>query len=187
MSILCAVFAFGCTQKVIVSEVLQQGENDRLYTKYNIFYSNPDKISCLNFLQGNIIPYGMEIEIVECDEENLSFKTPGSEQIYKIIFSKGERMTSMQNYIRQLIGFENRDAISKKIRPAYLAKVQAGEVAIGMSKDEIAISWGKVPPVHTPDEKNMTWIYMQSHHDLIRLIFKGKILRTTMPKLQDGK
>ena len=187
MSILCAFFAFGCTAKVVVSEVLQQGENDRLYTRYNIFYTNPAEISCLNFLQGNIIPYGTEIEIVECTEDELSFKTAGSEKVYCIKFSKGERMSSMQNYVRSLLGFENRDVISKKIRPQYLAKVQTGEITPGMNKDEIAIAWGKVPPIHTPDEKNMTWIYMKSHHDLIRLIFRGQTLRSTMPKLQDAE
>lgn len=180
MGVLC-----GCVQKIVVGEVLQQSESDKIYTKYNIFYTNPEEISCLNFVRGNIIPYGTEIEVVECDENKISFKTPGSEQIYIIKFSKGERMSSMQNYLRTLLGFENRDAISKKIRQQYLAKVQSGEVAIGMNKDEVSVAWGKVPPVHTPDEKNMTWIYMENHHDLIRLIFKGQILRTTMPKLQE--
>lgn len=175
----------GCVQKIVVGEVLQQKETDRIYTKYNIFYTNPEDISCLNFVSGNIIPYGTEIEVVDCDENSISFKTSGSEQLYTIKFSKGERMSSMQNYLRSLFGFENRDVISSKIRPQYLTKVQSGEIAFGMSKDEIAVAWGKVPPVHTPDEKNMTWIYMANHHDLIRLIFKGQNLRTTMPKLQD--
>lgn len=187
LPVLCAVLTFGCTQKIVVAEVLQQSETDKIYTRYNIFYTDPGNISCLNLLQGNIIPYGTEVEIVGCTEKELSFRAAGSEKIYSIKFSKGERMTSMQNYIRSVFGFEDRDAVSKKIRPQYLAKVQAGEISPGMTKDEISVAWGKVPPVHTPDEKNMTWIYMKSHHDLIRLIFKGQTLRTTMPKLQDAE
>ena len=183
----CAALLCGCVKPVLVAEVMQQGENDKLYTKYNVFYTNPEKISCLNFIAGNIIPYGTEIEIVDCNEEKLLFKAVGSEQLYTILFSKGERMASMQQFLRSLIGFENRDAISKKIRPEYLSKVQNGEIAIGMNKKEIAIAWGDVPPVHTPDAKNMTWIYMKNHHDLLRLIFRGEILRSTMPKLQDAE
>lgn len=187
LSVLGMFFLCGCARKVVVSEVLQQGTDDRLYTKYNIFYTDPQNISCLNFINGSIIPYGTEVEIVECDEENLSFKAVGSEQLYKVKFSKGERMTSMHNYLRMLLGFETRETISKKIRPEFLAKVRAGEIAVGMKKEEIAVSWGRVPPVHTPDEKNMTWIYMNSHYDLVRLIFKGDTLRTVMPKLQEEK
>ena len=187
MAMACAALLTGCVKTVVVSEVLQQGENDRLYTRYNIFYTNPASVSCLNFVQGNIIPYGTEVEVVECTEEKFSFKTVGSEQIFAVNFSKGERMTSMQNYLQSIIGFEDRQAISSRIRPQYLADVQAGRIAIGMNKDEIAVAWGKVPPVHTPDEKNMTWIYMKSHHDLIRLIFRSRILRTTMPKIQDAE
>lgn len=182
-----AVLLTGCLKPVVVSEVLQQGEKDIIYTQCNIFYSDPANISCLNFLTGKFIPYGTEITVVECDEENFSFKTANSEVIYHIRFSKGERMTSMQNYLRSILGFTDRNAINAKIRPAYLAKVQSGEIAIGMNKNEVAVAWGKVPPVHTPDEKNMTWIYMYDHHDLIRLIFRGETLRKTMPKLQDAK
>ncbi len=182
-----AALLCGCAKTVVVSEVMQQGENDKLYTKYNIFYTNPEKINCLNFISGNIIPYGTEIEAVECTEDKFVFKTAGSEQFYTILFSKGERMASMQQFLKSLIGFENRDAISKKIRAEYLDEVQAGEIAIGMTKAEIAVAWGDVPPVHTPDAKNMTWIYMKNHHDLIRLIFRGQTLRTTIPKLQDAE
>ena len=185
LSLLCAVIFCGCAKTVVVSEVLQQGENDRLYTQYNIFYNDPAHISCLNFIQGNIIPFGTEIEVVECNEKKLVFKTVNSETLFSIDFSKGERMASMQQYLRTIIGFDDREGISKNIRPEFLVKVQNGEVAYGMTKDEVSVAWGKVPPVHTPDEKNMTWIYMRNHHDLVRLIFKGNVLRTSMPKLQE--
>ncbi len=187
LSLLCAVIFCGCAKTVVVSEVLQQGENDRLYTQYNIFYNDPAHISCLNFIQGNIIPFGTEIEVVECNEKKLVFKTVNSETLFSIDFSKGERMASMQQYIRMLIGFDDREAVSGRIRPEFLSKVQNGEIAYGMTKEEIAVSWGKVPPVHTPDERNMTWIYMKSHHDLVRLIFKGNVLRTSIPELQGAE
>ena len=181
------VFLCGCVKPVVVSEVLQQGENDVIYTQSNIFYSEPDNISCLNFLQKKFIPYGTAITVVECDEKKLSFKTADSDVIYTIKFSKGERLVSMPNYIRSILGFADGKAISEKIRPEYLAKVRSGEIAVGMNKYEVSVAWGKVPPVHTPDEKNMTWIYMYNHHDLIRLIFRGQTLHKTMPKLQDAK
>ncbi len=186
-AMLAAVLLCGCVKPVVVSEVLQQGEKDVIYTQCNIFYSDPANISCLNFLEGKFIPYGTEITVVECDEEKLSFKTAGSETVYTIKFSKGERMSSMQNYLRTILGFTDRSGIEKKIRPEFAAEVRAGKIAVGMKKSEIAVAWGKVPPVHTPDEKNMTWIYMYNHHDLIRLIFRGDVLRKTMPKLQDSK
>ena len=58
----CSVMAVaallcGCAKTVVVSEVMQQGENDKLYTKYNIFYTNPEKINCLNFISGKELDY----------------------------------------------------------------------------------------------------------------------------------
>ena len=60
--LLCAV---GCSEPVVFSEVFQQGENEKLYTAYNIWYTNPEDISCLNVQQGAFIPIGTEIEPVE--------------------------------------------------------------------------------------------------------------------------
>ena len=181
------LFLCGCAKPVVVSEVLQQGENDIIYTQSNIFYSDPENISCLNFLQKKFIPYGTAVTVIECNEQKLSFKTTGSDVIYTIKFTKGERMASMANYVRSIFGFSDRKAISEQIRPEFLDKVQAGEIAVGMTKAEIAVAWGKVPPIHTPDEKNITWIYMYNHHDLIRLIFRGQTLYKTMSEFSDVK
>ena len=59
------ILGTGCTEPVVFSEVFQQGENEKLYTAYNIWYTDPEDISCLNIQQGTFIPVGTEIEPVE--------------------------------------------------------------------------------------------------------------------------
>ena len=52
----------GCADPVVFAEVFQLEEDQKLYTAYNIWYTNPEEISCLNIQQGTFIPIGTEIE-----------------------------------------------------------------------------------------------------------------------------
>ena len=73
-----AFIGAGCSEPVIFSEVFQQAENEKLYTAYNIWYTDPEDISCLNIQQGSFIPIGTEIEPLETSgsgtDGKISFK-----------------------------------------------------------------------------------------------------------------
>ena len=47
-----------------MSEVLQQRQDQKIYTRYNLWYLNPAEISSLNIQQGTFLPLGSEIEPV---------------------------------------------------------------------------------------------------------------------------
>ena len=56
----CALFS-GCTDPVVFAEALQMRKGDKVYTKYNLWYTDPMNISCLNIQEGSFIPVGTEI------------------------------------------------------------------------------------------------------------------------------
>ena len=57
LAALAAVFiAGGCADPEVMAEVLQQKQDQKIYTRYNLWYLNPAEISCLNIQQGSFLP-----------------------------------------------------------------------------------------------------------------------------------
>lgn len=63
-AVCAALFFGGCADPVVMSEVLQQRQDQKIYTRYNLWYLNPAEISSLNIQQGTFLPLGSEIEPV---------------------------------------------------------------------------------------------------------------------------
>ena len=165
----------GCARRTLVSEVLQQPQDARIYTRYNIWYTDAADISCLNILQGRFLPVGSEVVPVRADEHSLVFRDADGGQ-YNIRFRYGERMCSMRQFIRQIFTLESREKQLADIRPAAREKILKGEVTPGMTREEIIFAYGPPPPVRTPDLKNMTWIYYTAPDRVTRLNFRsGKL------------
>lgn len=188
LGILIAIsFTFGCVSKVVVSEVLQMQIDDKLYTKYNIWFTNPDNVNCLNIQVGKILPIGTEVEIVECNEEKVRFIDVNTKQTYTIIFNRGERMETMREYVTQTFTTKPLDVLLSGISPETIELIQKGEITIGMTKDEIELSYGPVPSIHTPDKRNITWMYPIEHNKYIRLRFRGNKLKGILNLYEDEK
>ena len=98
----------GCaSDPEVFAEVFQQKENEKIYTAYNIWYTDPESISCLNIQQGAFIPVGTEIEPVGTSTIGNYFGTAGfnekimfrdkSGKLYTIKFNDGYRLCSMRD------------------------------------------------------------------------------------------
>ena len=185
--LLCAV---GCSEPVVFSEVFQQGENEKLYTAYNIWYTNPEDISCLNVQQGAFIPIGTEIEPVEtsvcCNylglpgfNERISFKDK-SGKLYTINFQDGYRLCSMRDYIFYTFTKKNRDELLKDVSEPVKKHILRGEVVPGMSEAEVKLCYGPPPAIRTPNLSCETWIYWLTPEETIRLIFRGGKVRSLL-------
>ncbi|MHB9140165.1 MAG: hypothetical protein ACYC4Q_12245, partial [Victivallaceae bacterium] len=98
---LAVAFICGCARELIIPEVLQQPENSKVYTKCNIWYQDPESISCVNIQKGKFIPFGAEVEIVKATARRIVFKdTRGIE--YTIKFDADLMMIPVQTYVRQI-------------------------------------------------------------------------------------
>lgn len=178
--VLVVAIASGCARKVVVSEVLQMQIDDKIYTKYNIWYTNPQEINCLNIQQGSILPIGTEVEITECNEKMVTFTDIANNQSYTIVFDRGERMCNMQEFIQMTFTTKTLEQLLSNIAPATAENIKKATVAKGMSKSEIELAYGPVPPIFTPDKRNITWMYPIKENRYIRLIFRGDKLRTIL-------
>ena len=109
----------GCnSEPVVFAEALQLKQGEKVYTKYNIWYTDPGNISCLNIQEGSFIPVGTEVEPMYTTsnifEDRIYFKdTEGRE--YSIRFDVGHRMVPMRDYIADTFTAKNREELLKDV------------------------------------------------------------------------
>ena len=170
----------GCVEPVVFAEVFQLRKGQKIYTAYNIWYTDPDNIDCRNVQTGSFIPVGTEIEPVGTDawNEKITFKAAG--RTFSICFDNGIRLCSMRDYIASTFTTETRDELFKGIPDKARLRIVRGEVVPGMDRRQVLLAFGPPPAIRTPDKKNETWIYWMTDAKTIRLIFRGDIVRQVL-------
>ena len=169
----------GCMpDPVVFSEVFQLGVGEKLYTKYNIWYTDPSDISCLNIQQGAFIPVGTEIEPLGTDFwlNKIRFRdTAGKE--YAIRFNDGYRICAMHDYIAYTFTKTPPEELFAGIPEKSLSRIRRGEVVQGMNQHEVLLAYGPPPAARTPDLRNETWIYWITESETVRLVFRDDTVR----------
>ena len=91
----------GCADPVVFSEVFQLQKGQEIRSRYNIWYDDPQNISCLNIQQGGFIPAGTVIEPVATDSfpEKIHFKVKETGKPFAIRFKEAYRLCTMRDYI----------------------------------------------------------------------------------------
>ncbi len=178
-----ALLLAGCTtDPVTVAEVLQPGLNDHIYTKCNLWYLDPEDISCLNIQDGSFLPVGSEIVPVRTtrtwltDNGSIEF-TDTAGNTYKIDYRPAYRLQSMRDFIESVFTLEPPDKLFEGISPRALNQIRLGRVMPGMTRREVLLSYGAPPAVRTPDLRNETWYYWISPSRSVRVIFDGDTVR----------
>ena len=163
---------FGCARQVVVAEVLQRPQNGKIYTRYNLWYQDPEAISCLNPQQGRVLPIGTEVEPVYADERNLEFKDNAG-TLYHIDFDPGLRMMSMRDFIQATLTLTPPDELLKNVSERSRKYIETAVVAPGMNRQEVTFACGPAPACRTPTPLNATWIYWITPDQTIRVNFRG--------------
>ena len=170
-----AIFC-GCSDPVVFAEALQMRKEDKVYTKYNLWYTDPEDISCLNIQSGSFIPVGTEVIPMYTRSgifsDSIYFKdTTGRE--YVINFDTGRRMEPMRDFVAKTFTTKSRDELLKDVPPIIRTRVLRGEVVPGMNQAQVLLAYGPPPAIRTPDLRNESWIYWIGRDKTIRLVFRG--------------
>jgi len=185
LKVLSAAFAVltlaGCAEPVVFGEVFQLKVGEKLYTKYNLWYENPEKISCLNIQQGSFIPLGTEIEPVGTSSfgGKIIFKDKKGQQ-YTIRFDSGYRLCSMRDFIAYTFTKETAEEQLRDVPEKIRTRILRGEVVPGMNQQQVLLAYGPPPAIRTPNLRNETWFYFVSPSETIRVIFRGDRVRTIL-------
>ena len=166
----------GCVDPVVFAEALQMHKGDKVYTKYNLWYTDPQNISCLNIQEGSFIPVGTEIIPVNTESsifgDRINFRdTKGKE--YSIRFDVGRRLVSMRDFVGATFTTSDRRTLLKDVPEVIVPRVLRGEVVPGMNQAQVLLTYGPPPACRTPDLRNESWIYWIGEDKTIRLVFRG--------------
>lgn len=173
LSLLVAVLA-GCRQ-IIVSEVMQQPLGKKIYLQHNIWYEDPDRISCLNIQKGKILTFGTEIEPVYATDYWLCFKTADGKKFY-IDYETSLIMQPMENFIKQSFTLKTREELTNGMKKEEVELLLQGKVSRGMTKAQVLLACGVPPACRTPSPLNSTWVYWTGPDTVYRIVFRrGKV------------
>ena len=171
----------GCnSEPAVFAEALQLKMGEKVYTNYNIWYTDPGNISCLNIQEGSFIPVGTEIEPMYTKSsifgDRIYFKdTSGRE--YSIRFDVGHRLVPMRDYIAYTFTTKGRAELLKDVPEVIRPRVLRGEVVPGMNQAQVLLAYGPPPAIRTPDLRNESWIYWIGRDKTVRLVFRGDKVR----------
>ncbi|MBO5822536.1 MAG: hypothetical protein J6R86_05945 [Lentisphaeria bacterium] len=175
----------GCADPVVFGEVFQLEKDQELCTRYNIWYDDPQDVSCLNIQHGSFIPLGTVIEPIGTDSFNdsIRFRVKSTGREFAISFSEAYRLCSMRDYIAYTFCVGNPlDKMEFSTDQAKLIRerIIRGEVVHGMNRDQVELAYGPPPAVRTPDKRNETWIYWRSGNRQVRVIFRDDVVRSVL-------
>ena len=178
-----AAFLAGCADPVVFSEVFQMKKGEKIYTKYNLWYSDPDDISCLNIQQGTFLPIGTEIEPVETTSffgQKIVFRDVKTDRRYVINFDEGYRLCPMQEFIAYTFTTKSRDELLADVPEGIRTRILRGEVVPGMTQAQALLAYGPPPAIRTSDLRNESWFYWIAPDKTIRLVWRGDKVRNIL-------
>ena len=177
-----ALLIGGCAEPVVFSEVFQQTVNQKLYTKYNIWYTDPARISCLNIQYGSYIPVGTEIMPVKTSWfwDEITFKTVKDGREFTIKFDSGYRLCTMRDFVGYTFTTTPPEELLNGMSDAVKDRISRGEVVPGMDQKAVLLSYGPPPACRTHDLKNESWIYWRSPSNMLRVVFRDDKVRALL-------
>ncbi len=177
-----SLFAFaacllcGCAQQLIVSEVLQAPEQALIYTRYNLWYTDPMKMDTLNTLKGDILPFGTEVVITSASDSEICFTTVNDKRKFRIKYTDDYRMMSAADYLRELFSTQNEADLTVGVRALTVEKLKAGIVEKGMTRQEVELAFGPPCAFRTPSPTLDTWCYWTDFLVGKRIIFTRNVV-----------
>ncbi len=169
------LYLCGCAEPVVFSEVLQQQKDQKIYTRYNLWYTDPQNMSCLNIQQGSFIPAGTEIEPVGTSwwSDSITFKVVSTGTEHVIKFDSDYRLCSMREFIAYTFGTDDLQSMLKNQSDAAKLRIRRGEITPGMDVNAVMMAYGPPPKCRTSDFKNASWIYWRSPTETFRVVFRN--------------
>ncbi|MDD5727698.1 MAG: hypothetical protein PHV59_03955 [Victivallales bacterium] len=167
----------GCARRIVVAEVMQQPQGQKIYLKHNLWYQaaksgTDNEISCLNIQQGVIIPLGTAVEPVKATDGKLSFKTADG-KTFVIDYDHSLTLLPMEAYIKSIFTLETRQQLCKGISTTETDMILRGDIWRGMTKSQVLLALGIPAACRTPSILNNTWVYWTTEDSVYRVVFRN--------------
>ncbi len=137
-----------------------KGEEEPLYTAYNIWYERPDRIWSTGYEKGALLPAGTEVRILKRRGKELVFE--GSESHTKLTLRwvrKHHPGVSWETFVNRFLTTKRFEDLTAGFTPEEIEAIRLGEIRLGMSKQAVLVSRGFPPEIRTHGIQANVWIY----------------------------
>jgi len=180
----------GCVSKVNLPEVLQQPQASSVRTRHHIWFTDPENISPLNYMEGSFIPAGTVIEPIAIErgsydmwgsvsvvDGKIRFRTVADGKEYEIAYDEHLTMLPIEDYLKQIFTIDSAESIYKDVPQNELTRVKAGKIERKMSKNSVLVVLGPPARSRTSSMTNQSWLYWKNRDMVFRLIYRGDKVR----------
>ena len=181
-SILSTLIITGCYTPLNVAEALQQKQNAKIYTAYNLFYTDMQNIDAENIIKGHFISYGTPLQVVESETSSyfndsvITFKNLENDELITVKIKHAKMMMTANEVLRHLLTTKNKAEIDKGLTKKFIPMIAEGKIKKGMTKKDVLVAYGYPPRNRTSDISDDTWIYWNDKNNSVRIVFRnGKV------------
>lgn len=170
------------------SDLRQQA--DGLFTAYNLWYEIPDRMYCLNYTRGTMIPAGSEVTRLDSfhrafkPNPAVRFSLAGVQGYFDIYFAaKYHPGLDFTRFFNRLFVNQTFGELTRGLSLSELEAIRRGVIVKSMSKRAVLITLGYPPEHRTPRLEAQSWVYWPSRFQKRRVTFdpRGLTTRLTTP------
>ena len=147
---------------------------DRLYTAYNIWFEQPNRVYSTNYQRGNILPAGSEVKDVRRSSGGVEFTDPKLGMKFSVEFvGKHHPGLTPEKWTQRFLTAKDFAALSQGLSASEIRAVKAGKIQAGMSKKAVILAAGYPPEVATASTQMDTWKYWRHRFGSYSVQFSG--------------
>ncbi len=145
-----------------------------VYLAHNAWINPDGTLTAVNQQQtGRLISFGTELRIVSSKEGEIVVKIAGTNEMIKLVNDHAESFLPDQTAFARMLTKANKSSLAEGIAPETLAKIELGQVTVGMTKEEVILSQGFPMKGRTPHLDTTTWSFRLNDKTLRRVIYKN--------------
>jgi hypothetical protein len=171
--LVCAVICFSLSVEAadILPKMVKPEVGKQYYTRYNFMYERGTHLTT-NYWRGTLVPINSKVKLVSIDDDEMEIEVDGE----TIEFDNVEKFTrrNISEIASELLSPE--PIALNKVPAEFRDDLQAGNLRIGMTKEQVLMTRGYPPRHKTPSTDSNTWTYWSSRFVHLTLVFKdGKL------------
>lgn len=137
-----------------------------LYTAFNLWYQNPEKVFAINYKVGKILPAGTEVTDVKIQKgrrSHIAFTVKSTKQKFKVFYTqKYHGSVTIDKFRNRMFTRKTFAELTSDLTAEEIEAIKSGKARTGMSKKAVAICVGLPPEHKTPTLKSNSWLYWSS-------------------------
>ena len=147
----------------VSSGAAAQDEGGQLYTAYNIWYEQPQKVWSTGYQKGRLLPAGTAVKDVKKTKKNFSFTDPSTDVRYTIVFYRSHHPEkTIDDIYDRFFTDKTFEELTEGFTKEEVEAIKAGKLVNGMSKEAVLVDFGYPPEIATPSLKLNGWQYWRN-------------------------